>query len=183
MNLGAKNKTALLFSSAVAITFCGVAYSIVPLYKLICQNTGINGAPQIADSLDRKEITPNRLNEPVSIKFVANKSKNLPWKFKPLQNRITLFPGQTALAFYNAENQSDKDIIGFATYNIVPARAALYFNKIQCFCFEEQQLGGGESVEMPVFFYIDPEFNIDPVLKGVKEIILSYTFFENKDQK
>ncbi|XP_047143915.1 cytochrome c oxidase assembly protein COX11, mitochondrial isoform X2 [Hydra vulgaris] len=90
-----------------------------------------------------------------------------------------LTPGETALAFYTAKNLSDRPIIGIATYNVVPFSAGQYFNKIQCFCFEEQQLNPREEVDMPVFFYIDPEIDEDPLMEKVKEIILSYTFFES----
>lgn len=88
--------------------------------------------------------------------------------------------GETALAFYEAENQSGRDAVGIATYNVTPNKAAEYFNKIQCFCFEYQQLRAGERVDMPVFFYIDPEFANDPRMKDVDTIILSYSFFESK---
>jgi cytochrome c oxidase assembly protein subunit 11 len=104
----------------------------------------------------------------------------MPWKFSPLQTAVNVKPGQTALAFYTASNFTDKDITGLATYNIIPARAALYFNKIQCFCFEEQRLGAGEQIEMPVFFFLDPDIETDPNLKNTKEIVLSYTFFKSK---
>ena len=98
------------------------------------------------------------------------------WSFQPSQQFLTVKPGETALAFYTASNVSDESVIGMSTYNIVPEYAAPYFNKIQCFCFEEQRLEPGETVDMPVFFYLDPEMLADPMLKNLKEIILSYTF-------
>jgi len=88
-----------------------------------------------------------------------------------------VLPGETALAFYTATNKSDEDIIGVATYSVSPGQVAPYFSKIQCFCFEEQRLNRGETVDMPVFFYIDPEFVRDPNMKGIETITLSYTFF------
>lgn len=90
---------------------------------------------------------------------------------------MRVLPGETALAFYKAKNLSDEDIIGVATYSVTPAQVAPYFSKIQCFCFEEQRLNSGETVDMPVFFYIDPEFLKDPNMKGIDTITLSYTFF------
>ncbi|KAG7205776.1 hypothetical protein KM043_007723 [Ampulex compressa] len=93
---------------------------------------------------------------------------------------IKIIPGETALAFYTAKNPTDKAITGVSTYNVLPYEAGQYFNKIQCFCFEEQQLNPHEEVDMPVFFYIDPEFADDPKMEHVNEIILSYTFFEAK---
>ncbi|NXT82692.1 COX11 protein, partial [Zapornia atra] len=90
-------------------------------------------------------------------------------------------PGETALAFYKAKNPTDKPIIGISTYNVIPFEAGQYFNKIQCFCFEEQWLNPQEEVDMPVFFYIDPEFVEDPKMAKVDLITLSYTFFEAKE--
>lgn len=90
---------------------------------------------------------------------------------------MRVLPGETALAFYTATNKSDADIIGVATYSVSPGQVAPYFSKIQCFCFEEQRLNAGETVDMPVFFYIDPEFLNDPQMKGIEIITLSYTFF------
>lgn len=173
------NLSVLLYSSAFAITCTGLTYALVPLYKILCQNTGITGTPQINDTKLKTKKTKEQEN-PIAVKFVANRGKGMPWEFRPSQSQVTLRPGQTALAFYTAKNDSVSEINGIATYNIVPARAALYFNKIQCFCFEEQRLGPHEEVEMPIFFYIDPDYNIDPLLKNTKEIILSYTLFEAK---
>lgn len=91
---------------------------------------------------------------------------------------MRVLPGETALAFYTATNQSkEEDIIGVATYSVTPAQVAPYFSKIQCFCFEEQRLNKGETVDMPVFFYIDPDFLKDPNMKGIDTITLNYTFF------
>ena len=101
----------------------------------------------------------------------------LPWKFVPQQREVRVLPDETALAFYTATNKSDEDIIGVATYSVTPGQVAPYFSKIQCFCFEEQRLNAGETVDMPVFFYIDPEFLNDLNMKGIETITLSYTFF------
>jgi len=102
------------------------------------------------------------------------------WNFRPQQTEVTLYAGETALAFYTAKNPTPSPIDGISTYNVIPFEAGQYFNKIQCFCFEEQRLNPGEEVDMPVFFYIDPEFLEDPFLEEVDEIHLSYTFFESK---
>ena len=111
------------------------------------------------------------------ITFNGSVSDVLPWKFKPQQREVRVLPGETALAFYTATNKSDSDVIGVATYSVSPAQASPYFSKIQCFCFEEQRLNAGESVDMPVFFFIDPDFVTDPAMKGIDTITLSYTFF------
>ena len=94
-----------------------------------------------------------------------------------------IIPGETALAFYTVKNNSNKAIIGVATYNVIPSKAALYFNKIQCFCFEEQRLEPNEEIDMPVFFFIDPEILNDPALSSINNIILSYTFFKTGEEE
>ena len=93
---------------------------------------------------------------------------------------VNIVPGETALAFFKATNKSDKPVTGVATYNVTPMRAGVYFNKIQCFCFEEQRLGPKEEVDMPVFFYVDPEFLDDPIMDDIKTLTLSYTFFKTE---
>lgn len=109
--------------------------------------------------------------------FNASVSDVLPWKFTPQQREVRVLPGETALAFYTATNSSDQDIIGVATYSVTPAQVAPYFSKIQCFCFEEQRLNAGETVDMPVFFYLDPDLLTDLNMKGVETVTLNYTFF------
>ncbi|KAL8902378.1 MAG: hypothetical protein Q9192_000005 [Flavoplaca navasiana] len=101
----------------------------------------------------------------------------MPWKFTPQQREVRVLPGETALAFFTATNKSDEDIIGVATYSVTPGQVAPYFSKIQCFCFEEQRLNAGETVDMPVFFFIDPDFVNDPTMNKIDTITLSYTFF------
>jgi cytochrome c oxidase assembly protein subunit 11 len=117
------------------------------------------------------------------ITFNGSVSDILPWKFTPQQREVRVLPGETALAFYTATNKSEADIIGVATYSVTPAQVAPYFSKIQCFCFEEQRLNAGETVDMPVFFFIDPEFVKDPQMRGIDTITLSYTFFKAKYDK
>src|SRR5579871_6552233 len=111
------------------------------------------------------------------ITFNSSVSSILPWKFVPQQREVRVLPGETALAFYTATNRSNEDIIGIATYSVTPGQVAPYFSKIQCFCFEEQRLNAGETVDMPVFFYIDPDFVDDPNMKSIEQVTLSYTFF------
>lgn len=109
--------------------------------------------------------------------FNSSVSDVLPWKFTPQQREVSVLPGETALAFYTATNTSDQDIIGVATYSVTPAQVAPYFSKIQCFCFEEQRLAAGETVDMPVFFYLDPDMLKDFNMRNVKTVTLNYTFF------
>ncbi|KAK2802660.1 Cytochrome c oxidase assembly protein cox11, mitochondrial [Emmonsiellopsis sp. PD_5] len=148
---------------------------------MICQQTGWNGQPV---QTHRTEENPASRLKPVTnsrrlrITFNGSVSDVLPWKFTPQQREVRVLPGETALAFYTATNKGPNDIIGVATYSVTPAQVSPYFSKIQCFCFEEQRLNAGETVDMPVFFFIDPDFVNDPAMKGIDTITLSYTFFK-----
>ena len=151
----------------------------------ICQQTGWGGQPikSPPHSGSTSETDPASRLEPVTssrrlrITFNGSVSDILPWKFNPQQREIRVLPGETALAFYKATNKSEEDIIGVATYSVTPGQVAPYFSKIQCFCFEEQRLNAGETVDMPVFFFIDPAFAKDPAMSRIDTITLSYTFF------
>ena len=158
--------------------------AITKLWQQICQTTGWGGQPIKAPGHGGTEGSdPSERLQPVTsakrirITFNGSVSDVLPWKFIPQQREVRVLPGETALAFYTATNKSDEDIIGVATYSVTPGQVAQYFSKIQCFCFEEQRLNAGETVDMPVFFYIDPEFVNDPNMRGIEQVTLSYTFF------
>lgn len=112
----------------------------------------------------------------IKVTFNADCSDALPWKFTPLQKEVRVRPGESALAFYTAKNNSKKDIIGIATYNVTPNNVAPYFAKVECFCFEEQKLLAGEEVDLPILFFIDRDFVDDPSMRDVDDVVLSYTF-------
>ncbi|KAI5953036.1 COX11 [Candida theae] len=174
-----KNRTATYYAASLGIVFLALAFCAVPVYRAICQRTGWGGIP-ITDST---RFTPDKLipvdtNKRIRVQFTCQSSGVLPWKFTPLQREVYVVPGETALAFYRAKNMSKEDIIGMATYSIIPENAAAYFNKIQCFCFEEQRLSAGEEVDMPVFFFIDPDFAKDPNMRGIDDVVLHYSFFK-----
>lgn len=147
----------------------------------ICQQTGWGGQPILThrggDGDTASRVKPVTDSRRLRITFNGSVSDVLPWKFTPQQREVRVLPGETALAFYTATNKSPQDIIGVATYSVTPGQVAPYFSKIQCFCFEEQKLNAGESVDMPVFFFIDPDFATDPNMKGIDTVTLSYTFF------
>ncbi|KAJ5223829.1 hypothetical protein N7468_008371 [Penicillium chermesinum] len=172
------------YTVSMVLGTVALAYGSVPLYKMICQQTGWGGQPILThrggneDTASR--VTPVTDSRRLRITFNGSVSDVLPWKFTPQQREVRVLPGETALAFYTATNKGPNDIIGVATYSVTPGQVAPYFSKIQCFCFEEQKLNAGESVDMPVFFYIDPDFATDPNMKGIDTITLSYTFFKAK---
>lgn len=181
-----KNRTTMYYGASLIIGTIALSYGSVPLYKMICQQTGWSGQPVKAhesgssDMLPAERLKPLQDHRRLRITFNGSVSDILPWKFTPQQREVRVLPGETALAFYTATNRSEADIIGVATYSVTPAQVAPYFSKIQCFCFEEQKLNAGETVDMPVFFFIDPEFAKDPNMRGIDTITLSYTFFKAK---
>ena len=142
----------------LVVGMLGLSYAAVPLYKLFCQVTGYAGTTQ------RAKAAPDKImQETVLVRFDANVSRDLDWTFKPLQRSIELKIGEEKLAFYTATNTSNKPITGTATFNVTPGVAGSYFNKIACFCFTEQTLQPGESIDMPVSFFIDPDMLKDPI--------------------
>ncbi len=164
-------KTAMLVAGLVAFMI-GLSFAAVPIYRAFCQVTGWGGFTQRATAeADRT------LSRQVVVRFDATVSKGLAWRFKPEQPSQTLRIGETGLAFYEAENLTDKPISGQATFNVSPAKAGMYFNKIECFCFTEQTLQPGESVLMPVTYFIDPALAENRNLDEVETITLAYTFF------
>lgn len=174
-----KDRTAAYYITSIAVIFLGLAYAAVPLYRAICARTGFGGIPITDKSkFTQDKLIPVDIEKRIRVSFTSEVSQILPWKFTPQQREVYVLPGETALAFYKAKNTSTKDIIGMATYSITPGEAAQYFNKIQCFCFEEQKLTAGEEVDMPVFFFIDPDFASDPAMRNIDDIILHYTFFK-----
>lgn len=169
------------YVSAIAVFIFGLSYASVPLYKVFCQMTGYGGTTQRADA--SKVVEPVKGARIIKVDFVANTHSTMPWTFKPTQTEVRIVPGETALAFYTVNNPTDKAILGVATYNVFPPKAGLYFNKIQCFCFEEQRLGPHEEIDMPVFFFIDPEIIDDPAMESTTSITLSYTFFKTGEEE
>ena len=164
--------------SAIAVLVFGISYASVPLYKVFCQMTGFGGTTQVADQTRANEVKPVDGGKVIRVDFTSSVHDEMPWKFKPTQRSVKVVPGETALAFYTVKNPTNTPMTGVATYNVHPPKAGLYFNKIQCFCFEEQRLGAHEEIDMPVFFFIDPEFADDWAMDGVISIVLSYTFFK-----
>jgi len=168
--------------AAVAVFIFGVSYASVPLYKVFCQMTGFGGTTQRADDARASTVKPLEGGSVIRVDFTGDVHAAMPWSFRPTQKDVRVVPGETALAFYTVKNKSDKAITGVATYNVYPPKAGLYFNKIQCFCFEEQRLGPGEEIDMPVFFFLDPELAEDPAMRNVSCITLSYTFFKTGEE-
>lgn len=171
-------QTTTNYAFSLGIFFLALAFTAVPLYRALCKRTGWGGTPITdATKFTADKLIPVDTNKRIRVSFTCQSSGVLPWKFTPLQREVYVVPGETALAFYRAKNMSKEDIIGMATYSVTPELAAGYFNKIQCFCFEEQRLAPGEEVDMPVFFFLDPDFAKDPNLRNIDDVVLHYSFF------
>lgn len=155
----------------------GAAYASVPLYRLFCQVTGYNGTTQRVEQYSDKI-----LNKPVQVTFDANISPGLNWEFKPAKS-VNPKIGETVQIEYTATNRSSKPTTGSAVFNVTPMEAGAYFNKVECFCFTEQTLQPGQSVQMPVVFFVDPEFATAQETKNIKTITLSYTFYPSEPGK
>ncbi|MEE3025044.1 MAG: cytochrome c oxidase assembly protein [Pseudomonadota bacterium] len=167
------NRRILAILALVVSLMVGLAYASVPLYQLFCQVTGYGGTTQVTDTT-ADAVVPNH---PIKVRFDANTNPALNWRFEAVDAPLTLNPGEEVVINYRATNLGDTASTGTSTYNVTPVKAGPHFMKIDCFCFIEQTLQPGESVLMPVRFYIDPEIVADSNTVDVDEIILSYTFF------
>ena len=169
--LAQRNTRTALLMGLLAIAMVGLAFASVPLYRLFCQVTGFGGTPV------RAEQAPGAVAGQVGVRFDANINSALPWKFDPVQRTVRVKPGAQTRVLYRAKNLSARSTTGTAVFNVTPAKAGQYFSKIQCFCFTEQTLKPGESIDMPVIFFVDPKIREDETTKHIDEITLSYTFY------
>jgi cytochrome c oxidase assembly protein subunit 11 len=168
------NRRVGLIAALFAVAMVGLAYAAVPLYRLFCETTGFGGTTQVAASAPTGTGVVGRS---IKIRFDANTAPGLDWRFRPKANEVSIPIGEKRLGFYTASNLGRTPITGRAVYNVSPDVAGRYFIKIDCFCFTEQTLQAGETVDMPVSYYIDPAIMDDPVASKVDEITLSYTFY------
>lgn len=173
---GRNNSRVALTLAVLVVGMVGMAFAAVPLYQMFCQVTGFGGTPQIAAENPKGVIARE-----MKVRFDVNVERALPWTVKaaaPITDKI----GQVDTVNYMATNNSDRPMTGQAIFNVVPEKAGIYFNKIECFCFTEQTLQPGETVEMPIVFFIDPDLDDNPELNTIKEITLSYTFYASDNE-
>lgn len=161
-------------AAAIAVAMVGVGFAAVPLYRIFCQVTGFGGTTMRVS--EAQAATVQVTSKTIVVRFDANQ-RGLPWEFKPERPTDTVSIGARDMSIFIAKNLSSEPIVGTATFNVTPALAGQYFNKIQCFCFTEQRLEPGQEVRMPVLYYVDPKIMTDPETKDIEEITLSYTFF------
>ncbi|KJZ18248.1 cytochrome c oxidase assembly protein [Loktanella sp. S4079] len=171
-SLPGPQRTALM-ASTVVVVMGGLAYASVPFYDWFCRVTGFGGATNVADA--GSEVI---LDQTIKVRFDASLDRGMPWSFEPEVREMELRIGETGLAYYEAHNPLDVPIAGQAAYNVTPYEAGAFFDKIECFCFTEQVLQPGETVMMPVSFFVDPAIVDDREGKYVHTITLSYTFYQ-----
>ena len=176
-NLKAQNKKVILIITFIGMLMLSLSYAAVPLYDIFCRVTGFGGTTQIASSAPGSTGHPN-----INIRFESNITDSLNWDFYSKTKTVKIPMGEEKTIYYFAKNLSDEPIVGTATFNVTPAKAGQYFMKIDCFCFVEQLLNPGESMNMPVTFFIDPDLYKDENVQEVNEITLSYTFMKSMDQ-
>lgn len=167
-----KTSTAFMMA-ALACSMTSLAFASVPLYRAFCRVTGFAGTTQRAAA----DAVPGASGRMIFVRFDANTSSALPWRFAPVDTRRNVAVGARNIALFTARNLSDHEVTGTATFNVTPSQAGQYFTKIQCFCFTEQRLAPGQEVSMPVVFFVDPRIMDDPAARNISEITLSYTFY------
>jgi cytochrome c oxidase assembly protein subunit 11 len=165
-----KVRTAL-FLVLVVFGMTGLAFASVPLYRIFCQVTGFDGTPL------RAAAAPGAVAGDIGVRFDANIDPALPWRFEPVQEKVRIHPGERTTIWYRATNLTARTTTGRAIFNVTPAQSGPFFSKIECFCFTEQTLKPGESVKMPVVFFVDPRIRAEEATKAIDEITLSYTFY------
>jgi len=166
------NKTLIKLVGVVCV-MTSLSFASVPLYDWFCRVTGYGGTTSVAEG-----ASDEVLDREVTVRFASATERGMPWQFKPVATTMKIKIGETGLAFYEASNPTDRTIAGSASFNVTPFTAGGYFSKIDCFCFTEQVLAPGQTVQMPVTFFVDPEIVEDDEAKLVHTITLSYTFHE-----
>lgn len=166
------NRKTVMVLTGVGLSMLALGFASKPLYDTFCRVTGYGGTTRVAEE-NLSEI----LDRKVKVSFDANVT-DLPWEFSPEQRDMTVQLGQTGLAYYKVKNKSNKAMVGTATFNVTPIKAAPFFIKTECFCFTEQRVEPGQEISMPVLYFVDPQLDEEKRLKDVKDITLSYTFFE-----
>ncbi|MDX2276341.1 MAG: cytochrome c oxidase assembly protein [Hyphomonadaceae bacterium] len=164
-------------ATACVLGMTGMAFAAVPLYRAFCQLTGYGGTTQTADAAPEQV-----LSETVNVRFDTNVAPGLPVEFSAEQTSETLKIGATGLAFFRVRNTSDQPVTAVATYNVTPETTGQYFVKLECFCFNARTLAPGEQMDLPVVYFVDPEFASDPETAGLDTITLSYTYFASTEE-
>lgn len=173
MSVRARRRTAAIVAGAV-VAMTGLAFAAVPLYRAFCQVTGYGGTTRTAAAAPGAV-----LDQRIQVRFDTNVATDLPIIFTPKQPAQTMRIGQTSVAFFHVRNDSDQTVTARATYNVAPHTAGKYFNKLECFCFQDRTLGPREEADLPVVYFVDPAIARDPEMRGLDTLTLSYTYFRS----
>ena len=174
-----RNRKVGVYALLGALAMLGLGYASVPLYRLFCQVTGYGGTTQRVTEAEAARF--GVADGTISVRFDSNTDPDMPWAFRPEQNTTTARLGERRMAIFVARNLSDKPITGVASFNVVPEFAGKYFNKVQCFCFNQQTLQPGQEIRMPVIYFVDPAIRDDQDARATEQITLSYTFHKAPD--
>jgi cytochrome c oxidase assembly protein subunit 11 len=172
--LARRNRRVAFAAFATVAGMVGLSFAAIPLYNMFCRVTGYNGTVQTGGP-----AAPGPVQRSMTVRFAANTHPSLPWRFEAAQTSMPIHLGEQGLAFYRAANGADRPVEGVATYNVTPEVMGKYFHKVACFCFDAQTLAAGESVEMPVSFWVDPAMADDPNTRDIHTVTLNYTFFRS----
>ena len=173
---GRRNGTVAGALVAVIVGMVGMSFAAIPLYRVFCQATGYGGTPKIGPA-----ASPGAIDQMITVRFNADTYPDLPWRFAPVQSQVRVHLGAEQLAFYEARNEAGTPVTGVATYTVTPDKAAKYFHKTACFCFNEQTLAPNQDMQFPLSFWVDPAIATDPETADVHTVTLSYTFFRSLD--
>jgi cytochrome c oxidase assembly protein subunit 11 len=173
-----RHGTTVVLLLAVVAGMVGLSFASVPLYRIFCAATGYGGTTQRATAAPR-DVS----NALITVRFDTDVAPDLSWEFRPLVPQVQVHPGEQTQVFFRAVNRSNEGITGRAVYNVTPTKSGIYFDKLQCFCFNEQYLAPGESKDMGVVFFVDPDLLKDPDTTDVHTITLSYSMFKAAAQQ
>ncbi len=176
-DLSRSNRRTGVMLAGLVVGMVGLSFASVPLYELFCQVTGFGGTTQVAETVPDEAI-----DRTMTVRFDANTNKDLGWRFEPAVRTMEVRVGEQSLAFYRATNTSDVPVVGTASFNVSPHKAGPHFAKVECFCFTEHLLEPGQSIDMPVQFFLDPDLMDDRKMDEVTTVTLSYTFYPAPDQ-
>ena len=172
-----RNGQVVAICGVVFVAMVGAAYAAIPFYRAFCQATGYGG------TIRKAETAPGQvLDQTLEVHFDTN-VRGLPWDFTAEQVDQTVKIGETKVAVFKVTNHADHPVTARAVFNVSPDQAGVYFRKLSCFCFSDQTVAAGATVEMPVLYFVDPKYADDFETKNGKVVTLSYTFYPATDVK
>jgi cytochrome c oxidase assembly protein subunit 11 len=168
-----RNGRSFIRVAIVAVAMFGFGYLLVPLYDVFCEITGLNGKTGRIDEAEIAARYEPDMSRMVTVQFIANNNLGMPWEFAPVVASMQVHPGKLYSTSFTAYNPTGRNMVGQAVPSVAPGKASRYFNKTECFCFNQQPLAAGETKDMPLRFIVDPNLPRD-----VNTLTLAYTVFD-----